>query len=137
MIVIQSEEGILVKFWLCNLTAVSWLVDRLAVNCRFARLRLVIEKFKDRGAVLVDGLEEGDPALDVDKSHACEQHRHLAKHVLVQVMLAREYVVQRVENLQIRSHLELLQPRKTLKDTHLVLFDKLLDVRIVHYLIQI
>lgn len=52
-------------------------------------------------------------------------------------MLAREYVVQRVENLQIRSHLELLQPRKTLKDTHLVLFDKLLDVRIVHYLIQI
>ena len=66
MIVIQSEEGILVKFWLCNLSAVGWLVDRLEWNCHFARFCLVIEQFEDGRAILIDGLEEGDPTLNVD-----------------------------------------------------------------------
>ena len=56
---------------LCYLAAVSWLVHRLDVNRRFARLRLVIEQFEDCRTVLVDSLEECDPALDVHQSHAC------------------------------------------------------------------
>jgi hypothetical protein len=70
--VINLTERILVKVWLCYLSAVGWLVDRLEWNCRFARFCLVIEQFEDGRTILIHGLEEGDPALDVDESHARE-----------------------------------------------------------------
>ena len=52
------------------------------------------------------------------------------------MMLVREHVEQGVENCEVRFHLELLQPSKTLEDAHLVRLDKLLDVRIVHDTVQ-
>ena len=51
-------------------------------------------------------------------------------------MFAAKHVVQSVENGQIRSHLVLLQPSKTLEDFHLVCFNKLLDVRIIHHTVN-
>ena len=68
---VHFEEFKLVILGLCYLSAVSWLVQRLDVDIRFSRFRLVKEQFEDCRAILIDGLEEGDPTLEIHESHAC------------------------------------------------------------------
>jgi hypothetical protein len=98
-------------------------VQRLDVDWGFPCLCFVEEQLEDGRTVLVEGLEERDPTLEVHQSHTCQEHAHLAKHQHVRVVLAVEYLVQSVEHVHVRSHLVLLQPGQTLEDGHLVRFD--------------